>query len=238
MSILSDPETFRYSGLSHYHYHRKSGGPDFRTTTDSTFNTPFPVHTIVSPLYITYGHYRSMTTIGNKRAFFVLRDPRDLIVSWYFSTRDNHVLDSDLRNPLYTARRRLRSMDQHDGLRYGIDYWQSRGRFASLLSWSVGAMDDPDVLIVRYEDLVSDQSLEFFAKLFAFLDIDMPRASLAGLLEGYSFSRLTGRNSGQENDHSHLRRGSAGAWVSYFDDELLQYLSTVSGDAVAALGYE
>lgn len=237
MSLFSDPVVYRYCGLSHYHSERATPGPDFRTTAETRFDKPFPQRTIVSPLYVNYEAFRAIPKPDSSRAFYILRDPRDLIVSWYYSARDTHIVDNNPANPLFTARRALRQRSEKEGLRYAIDYWYEGGRFDALASWFRADAEDPNVRIFRYEDLVSEQSAEFFADLFEFADISVPPAQMKSLLEAYSFQRLSGRRSGDDDQRSHLRSGSAGSWRQLLDSELEAYLDERSGGLVGVLGY-
>jgi hypothetical protein len=53
------------------------------------------------------------------------------------------------------------------------------------------------------------------------------------------FERLThGRERGQENVKSHERKGIAGDWRNYFDDQVKDVFKARYGDLLIATGYE
>ena len=66
------------------------GGIDPRKMTEIRFEAPLPPGTIVSPLYLDYPGFRSIPKPDSYRAFFVMRDPRDILVSWYLSIKHYH----------------------------------------------------------------------------------------------------------------------------------------------------
>jgi len=233
-SLLSDPVTFQYSGLSHYHYlARMYGGYDPRRIHERSFDRPFPEGTIISPVYIDYDNFTHIPAHGPVRAFFVLRDPRDLVVSWYFSLRYSHVVMGKIAG----ARAELERLSKDEGLAYAMDRLEQGGTFPTLRSWAERARDDERVLLVRYEDLAGEGSFAVFRRLFDHLDIRIPDDKLAGLLDAYSFKRLSGRKRGQADNRSHIRKGAAGDWRNHLDADLMDHFESRAGDLVECLGY-
>lgn len=238
-SMLTDIEIFKYSGLTHFHYQsRLFGDSDRRRLDERTFSEPFPEGTLVSPIYITYDAFSALPKTGSHRAFFVLRDPRDLLVSWYHSTMKNHLLDDDPTRPMFAARARLQELPRIEGLLFGIDYLADRGHFDALASWTRADQDDENVTLVRYEDLAGERGLEEFTRLLDFLDFRVPPQVAARVFEGYSFRRMTGRDPGEVDPDSHLRSGSAGGWRKDFTPEISEAFHRTTGDLVTRLGYE
>ncbi|MEL6223180.1 MAG: sulfotransferase, partial [Cyanobacteria bacterium J06627_8] len=91
--ILSEPEIKDFTGLDLYvedDSKRKDSGVMLSSHQDVI--EPFPKNVIVSPLYTNFENFRKIPKVDDYRAFFVMRDPRDLVVSWYFSVRYSHPL--------------------------------------------------------------------------------------------------------------------------------------------------
>jgi hypothetical protein len=233
LSILSDPVVFRYSGLTHYLPSRRAGRPLRATGYGTPPEGEAPRRSIVGPLYVGYPAFRAMNKPESYRAVFVMRDPRDLLVSWLFSTRNAHIVPRGSK--LEEVREELRGRTTEEGLIYGIGFWESDGRYEALRSWA--DPDDDRVLVLRYEDLVSSDSHDWFARLFDFFDIAIPDERLAGLVDSFSFSRLAGRASGTEKADSHLRKGLPGDWRNHFSAEVERRFEAVTGDLVGILGY-
>lgn len=84
---------------------------------------------------------------GPLRGFHVVRDPRDLVVSAYFSHLHSHPLDT--WRGLAEHRRRLRSLDKTEGLLLEMEF--SRRVILEMRDWDY---TQPDVLEIRMEDLI------------------------------------------------------------------------------------
>lgn len=234
-AILSDSRTLRYSGLMTYSYQsRLPGGYDPRNIVDRTFNVPFSKNTIVSPLYIDFENYENIPKPKYYKTFFVMRDPRDITISWYFSSRYSHPLMGKLSE----IREVLTNVSLADGILYSIEILHDNGLFAALHSWADAPKKDPNVLLLRFEDLTALDNFEVFKKLFSHCDIRMPEEALHQLLRDYSFERLSGRQRGEEDKFTHYRKGVSGDWKNYFDDRITAEFKNFTGDLVTRAEYE
>jgi hypothetical protein len=232
-SLLGDLTVYRYSGLVNHSYQdHLRGGFDPRPIVDRTFDRPFPARTVVTPLYVTYENYQRIPKRGPSRGFFVMRDPRDLVVSWYFSAKISHIpMGGILR-----MRRELNALSKEDGLIYAIEHLQEYGQLVAMDSWAAAARRDPEVLVLRYED-IRNSDPTVFDRLFGALDIRMPPDVLADIVNAYSFERLAGRKGGGEDEKSHLRAGGASSWRKHFTDKVYARFVDITGDLTGRLGY-
>lgn len=97
------------------------------------------------------------------RGFHVIRDPRDIIVSGYFSHKNSHPVD---HLPHMAAHReRLQSISKDEGLMLEMDYAASE--MEDLATWDY---DDPDILELKMENL-SARPYEGFIEIFEFLGL-------------------------------------------------------------------
>jgi Sulfotransferase domain len=232
--ILSDPIAFRYSGLPTFHYESKlPEGYDPRDLIQRNFTEPFPESSIVTPLYISFDNFRGIPKPTRYKAFFIMRDPRDILVSWYFSMRYSHVPLGDIPQ----LRTTLNSMSFEEGMLYGIDRLNKQGHFRTLASWADSSKLDGNVLVIRFEDLIGVHGIDFFQSLFKHCDIRIPQRTLRQLLAKYSFEALSRRARGEENKEAHYRKGIAGDWKNYFSATITQKFAKVNGDLTARLGY-
>jgi len=214
-AILSDPVIFKSSGLKPFH-HRNSGSPRIyrgRTLTERFVTEPIPKNTIVSPLYFGLENFLAMPKPSHYKAFFVMRDPRDIVVSYYFSMRYSHPQGGKVPE----RRELLRELSLADGIMKAIDILNKRGHFAALRSWTGAQERDPNVLLLRYEDMIGHDSFSYFKKLFTHCGIQLSDEMISHLLRDYSFERLSGgRQPGKEDPLSHFRKGISGDWKNYF----------------------
>ena len=225
--ILRDPVFYRYTGLKVYHYGELG-------LKQATFNGPLPEGTIGTHLYIGYPTYLSIPKPARYRTFFILRDPRDVAVSWYFAARYSHgALD-----PIPQLRKDLKSLSLEDGLKYSIASLEQFGLFWAQRSWMESEEDRDRIRIFRYEDFSRDNR-RFLQDLLSYMDVAMPADVFAALYERHAFKHITGgREAGVEDQHDHYRKGVAGDWRNYFDPPLSAYFRQVTGDLLDALGYQ
>ena len=87
---------------------------------------------------------------------------------------------------------------------------------------------------VRYEDLVANVSA--LADLFRFLGVDSAEA--AACKERASFSKIIGRNPGQEDRSSFFRKGIVGDWRNHFSIEGEAAFREQAGAWLKELGYQ
>jgi hypothetical protein len=172
---------------------------------------------------------------ANFRAFFVMRDPRDIVISRYFSFKVSHPVMGDISK----LRADLGTMSQEEGITYVIEQLAKRDTLVALQSWAKIAPGDKELATFRYEDLTGSDQFATWQRLFAHCDIRMPDAKLRELLARNSFAALTkGRERGAEDVNAHLRKGVAGDWKNYFTPAVEKKFRAVAGTLVEDLGYE
>jgi len=164
-----------------------------------------------------------------------MRDPRDIIVSAYFSNKQSHPL---MGPKMAQIRKMLNSISITDGLIYMIQQRDDDGHFAALRSWVDSSKRDEDILLLKFEDLIGPERFQFFRELFLHCDIRMPEEKLSQLLQDYSFEQLSRRKRGEEDPSAHYRKGVAGDWKNYFNNAIITRFKGITGDLVAHLGYE
>lgn len=233
-AILSDRRTYQYCGLRPYLYSvYMPRGYDPRNYWEKTFDKPFPIRTLATPFYVHHQAFAMLPKQGTSRAFFVSRDPRDIVVSSYFSTLHSHGVMAGIGE----SRRVLRGLDEEEGLLQVIQGQRNKGLFDAMRSWW-HAMDDPDVLLVKFEDLIDPAQTEtLYRDIFRHCDINMPTDVLRELLHDYSFARLSGREAGVEDRQSHYRKGTPGDWQSHFTPRIQRAFDAVAGDLVESFGH-
>jgi hypothetical protein len=220
-ALLSDPIVYRYSGLPTY-------DPRFYNWNDPRVCPP---NRIALSLFFPHKRFEKIPKPDRYRAFFVMRDPRDMVVSSYFSTRNSHAPMGDVLE----VRKVLRELSRKDGMLYLIDDFARKGRFKAVQSWAEAPANEA-VYLVRYEDLTGPQQTEEVDRLMRHCGIVIPPAELQTLLGRYSFSRMNERQGA--GAVSHYRKGEAGDWRNHFDDDIAEAFERATGDLVTRLGYD
>lgn len=235
-NLMQDYRVYKYSGLKAHHYESHlAEGIDGRPVTERVLPAIVPEHTVVSPIYCDFQSYERSPKPGDYRGLFIVRDPRDVVVSWYFSARYSH---RPMGRVLET-RQVLGDLPEEDGLKYAIDWLDDFGLFAAIRSWLIPGALSARELILRYEDLNGPDGMDEFRRLFAHCDIRLPDEVLRGLLRDHSFENLSGgRTKGEENPQDHLCKGVAGDWKNHFTAVVAGHFAAVTGDLIELAGYE
>lgn len=194
---------------------------------------PLPNHTIGATLYIGYKTYKSIPKPANYKTFFIMRDPRDIIVSWYFSTLYSHKETPDIKK----HRKVLPELGLTDGFKYAIDFLIEIGLFEGQISWTSADLQENE-RIFYYHDLANSYD-QFLIDLLNFLEIKIPKGKFALLQEKHKFEKYSnGRIPGEEDLFSHYRKGIVGDWENYFSDEIKAYFMNKLGDILERLKYK
>ena len=91
---------------------------------------------------------------------------------------------------------------------------------------------------VRYESLLEDAQGEM-SRLFAWFGCDAAEATVAEVVARNAFTVASGgRQPGEADPKSFLRKGIAGDWKNHFDEECNQLYCEVAGEALTAAGYD
>jgi hypothetical protein len=205
---------------------------------------------------------RFLPAVGELRGFHVVRDPRDICVSAYYSHRHSH--STEVWPQLGPVRARLGELGAAEGLACVIEFLAPV--FAAMEAWDYTR---PDVLELRFEDLVADDEAGL-TRAFAFIGLgpgaeptlDEPslrhdiaqkvrrrlglapspkRLSgdrIAQIVRAHGFAaKANGRHRGEVDVTSHYRSGTPGDWRSHFSAEHVARFKAAYPTLLARLGY-
>jgi len=231
-SLLFDPTIYRWCGLKPWN--RRVMGIDLRGYQNRYYTRAFPTRRIVSSIYIHFEAFRQMPKPSNYRAFLVMRDPRDITVSYYFSMAFTHTPMGDIPR----KRAVLRNMGQREGIIWTIQYLSDYGLYGALRSWKNADAQDPNVKVVRLEDFSGPSAIDTLTCLLRHCDIHVPLEEAKELLSRYSFKSMKTKDHRNVAGLSHYRSGKAGDWKRCFDDEVEKQFRKITDDLVEVLGYD
>ncbi|MEM7312189.1 MAG: sulfotransferase domain-containing protein [Planctomycetota bacterium] len=217
-------------GLTYQPYSKYIDGPD-----DKRKPTPWK-NAIVGPLYMGHWEYEEIPKNGPGRAFFICRDPRDIVSSYYFSTRYAHRA----HKRILPRRAELNGLEQQAGMLKCVEYLKQDRLFERIGSWFDAAESSDDVKVIRYESITGPEQFQVFRDLFDFCQIALPDDKLEEVLDKYSFKKMAKRKETEKttNVKSHYRSGKSGDWQNHFDEEIRTAFVDATGDLLEKLGYE
>lgn len=184
-------------------------------------------HIIASPEIVQ--HFESI----NAAHFFMLRDPRDVVISHAF-----YITDKATQNVHHAYYQSLPTLE--DRIRASIlgrpdwqagqagDFPNIGQRFEKYLGW----LNSPQICILRFEDFIQDRQanlehmLDYACQRGFHLRLPRPQA-LAALAEAI-----------QPQRSFTFRKGETGEWKKHFTDEHKQLFKEAAGDLLIRLGYE
>jgi hypothetical protein len=198
--------------------------------------------------FLTYANadIEFVSQLENFKGFHVIRDPRDIAVSSYFSHLHSHSTDNWAA--LVKHREKLQNLQKSEGLFLDIEFITPG--FKRLEKWNYTL---PNVMEVKMEELTQDPYNKF-VEIFDFLGIIDKKTSwlpiklkpgkiaskkLAKILRKKRFSVLSGgRKPGKENAKHHFRKGVPGDWVNHFNEDHKKYFKKKFNPLLIKLGYE
>jgi len=226
-SVFSDPRIRTYTRLATYPGHRYEW---------DEFHKRFPRYHFVPGLFISYGSYEEIEKPDRYKTFYVIRDPRDIVVSWYFSIRDTHRLAGKVGQ----YRERLRSLDREEGISFCIRTLAYK--FAFMRTWAYNA-DDPNVLMVKFENLVREP-VQHWGKIFDHCGIEIPSTELRSVLGDYDKEGMRKREQKRSflrkrsaSNRSHYRKGGRN-WEDLFTEKHRAMFAEINGNLLSVLGYD
>jgi estrone sulfotransferase len=149
-------------------------------------------------------HKRYLPIFRRNRSIGIIRDPRDVMVSFYHYQKD--------RRRTYAGSFAEFLRDEH----LGLENW-----FRHYTSWR-----NHWTLVVRYEDLRRD-SLSGFRHILSMLGTSVPEDSVREAIRRSSLEEIRGVEAtvpGSETKNARFaRNGGIRQWLSYFSEEDLTY---------------
>jgi hypothetical protein len=228
--FFNDPLFWKYTRLAHF-----NPKVNFLTDDPAALNqlNNLPQGYLVGPLYLRYNDFNRFTSDIVNKAFYVSRDPRDLVISSYYSYKYSHTLGEPRVKEM---RDKFNVMSESDGIALLI---KSSAEFYSRVQseWILN-QNNNGPKVFRFEDLFGDKQETTFQELMDHCNLRFTAPALNELLQKLSFENISGRVAGVEDKKSHLRKGISGDWKNFFNETHKSIFKEKAGALLIACGYE
>ncbi len=173
-----------------------------------------------------------------KRTIYIMRDGRDVVVSYYFHmVRDQGagkrraeryigrpLTFDNIRENLPEFIRYLQ-VDRHSSVdwRTHIETWQRHREL---------------YVMIRYEDMLADAVGELSRAIEGLTGRRPDSKRVRSVVEQQDFSTVTKRERGRADNNNFMRKGIQGDWRNYFSAEAARKFDEYAGRLLVDLGYE
>jgi lipopolysaccharide transport system ATP-binding protein len=180
-------------------------------------------------IYVTKQEFDNVAIPAGSRRFVVIRDLRDTLVSWYYSSRVSHAI---LAERMAELRQKLIERNQEEGMLLLLD--EEFPRSADIQrSWLEAGEE-----LVRYEDLLEDDLGILEKLLLRRCELRVSPERFREVVLANRFERITGgRRLGEEDKSAHERQGAPGDWKNHFTARVKRHFKERYGELLIATGY-
>lgn len=158
------------------------------------------------------------------KSFMVIRDPRDIIISDYFSIRYSHSVNYWIKQ----LRPILNSVTKEEGITILLSYYIPR--FAEIRR----LLANENIMKIHFTDLVDD-SFTTYKKIFNYDNLYFDEKVMKTMLDKHSFENIAKRQRGIEDIHKHYRIGVSGSWKTHFSPQNISLFNTMYSDFMKEL---
>ncbi|MCK5023906.1 MAG: sulfotransferase domain-containing protein [Candidatus Aenigmarchaeota archaeon] len=236
----------RFGELFPFYYvveYPKCGGTWVGKMLGTCLDVPFPQFPVLPIGFEAVIHSHTKYNPRLKRVVYLIRDGRDVMVSYYFHRQRG--LNTQYRNACLKWMKKVygKEIDMNDYETYLPRFIESEMETPSItqLNWPDHVnnwSEKPNVVCAKYEDLLTNGSdtLQTICNFISDKPIDKKRIDTA--INLYSFKNMTKRNAGEEDRNSFLRKGISGDWKNHFNKESADIFNHYAGDILINQGYE
>lgn len=172
-----------------------------------------------------------------KKVLYIVRDPRDVVLSYYHFQRKCLQIDDN-----YPLERYVDDFVSDD---VGSNWYGSW--FENVSSWVMTRYRDPNFLLLRYEDMIDD-TLRELLRMANFLGVDCSPSRLDEVIALSSADRLRRLekedadvwigSKDRRKDIPMVRVATSGGWRKSLPRESVARIESEWGDLMSTLGYE
>ena len=166
--------------------------------------------------------YQSIPDVNEYKTLLILRDPRDVLVSHYYSAKYSH----EVGTAKMLQKRRITQVQ-------GIDEFvlERLEEFANIYEqYKLNILPLEGTIFVRYEDMISNPK-DFIIKLYKILKINIDSEHIEKIVK----NRMAMPK--KEDKYSHRRSGKSGQYLEKLNSKTIKAINSRLANVIDAFGY-
>ena len=167
-------------------------------------------------------NYQPIPGIKQYKTLLILRDPRDVLVSHYYSAKYSHEVST---TKMLQKRRMTQGQDIDEFVLERLE------EFAIIYEqYKLNILPLEGTIFVRYEDMISNPK-DFIIKLYKILKINVDIEHIEEIVK----NRMAMPK--REDKYSHRRSGKSGQYLEKLNSKTVKTINTRLADVIDAFGY-
>ncbi|SDL60978.1 Sulfotransferase domain-containing protein [Catalinimonas alkaloidigena] len=163
-----------------------------------------------------------------EKAIYVVRDGRDVAVSYYFFNQMQGQISKETSFSEYLRKHFFKDLKPFGSWGTNVQSWLAHTH-------------DRQIIVVRYEDLLKDAATEL-ERIVTWMGQPLDAQKIARAVEHSQLKAMReaeykSLKRGPESEHKFTRKGVSGDWKNHFSDEDLKCFQEKFGEQLSALKY-
>lgn len=168
--------------------------------------------------------YLNNFDLSNFKKILLIRDPRDILVSHYFSMKKSHAIPKgQIGEKLLENREKIQAMDINE-------YVLEKAPIFHKIITKYSRIEDNSFKLFRYEDVVFNKQ-QWILDILAFLDLELEDNKIEEIVNRHNIFPST------ENPSSHIRRVTPGDYKEKLKTSTIDRLNNCFQDILVKYQY-
>ena len=214
---LTANEGYKHVNFDSYFYHLEKD-------TDIEYEKIFSknVFRVSGFIYGPMRHYQPIPEIKQYKTLLILRDPRDVLVSHYYSAKYSHEVST---TKMLQKRRMTQGQDIDEFVLERLE------EFAKIYEqYKLNILPLEGTIFVRYEDMISNPK-DFIIKLYKILKINIDSEHIEEIVK----NRMVMPK--REDKYSHRRSGKSGQYLEKLNSKTVKAINSRLANVIDAFDF-
>ena len=169
-------------------------------------------------------NYLDNFDLGDFKKILLIRDPRDILVSFYFSMKKSHLVpEGKAGDDIIKTRKRLDNLDINE-------YVLEQAPEFKIIFLRYARLEDKNFKLFRYEDIIF-QKKAWVENILEFLDLELNQEIIESIAKKQDIFPT------EENSSKHIRRVTPGDYQDKLQESTINQLNEIFKDILIKYNY-